>query len=107
MQAGKDKTGIRHYLELHILLAEGIPPAGGTPHEQARHHAGVRDLGCSVQFGGAHLAATRTGGGWQDEAGQGMKESGPADLFHDITSFPQCPQGNDNTSLFYTKFREY
>lgn len=107
MQAGKDKTGIRHYLELYILLAEGIPPAGGTPHEQARHHAGVRDLGCSVQFGGAHVAATRTGGGWQDEAGQGMKESGPADLFRDITSFPQCPQENDNTSLFYTKFREY
>lgn len=70
MQSGNDKAGIRHYLELRILLAEGISPAGGNPGEQGRHLAGLRDPAGSALLGGAHLAAPKTGGGWQGEEGK-------------------------------------
>lgn len=45
VQSGNDKAGMRHYLEICVLLAEEGCPAGGSPGEQGRHRAGVRDLG--------------------------------------------------------------
>lgn len=104
MQSGDDKAGIRHYVELCILLVEGGPAAGG---EQGRLRAGVGDLGWLCAAGKCSPGRGKNFRWAAGPGGESIKESRLADLFHDITSSPQDPQGNDNIFLFYTEFREH
>jgi len=92
-QSGNAKAGITHHLELYFSLAEGSPPAGGNPGEQGRHRAGVRDRGCLRPVWRCSPGCHKK---WRWVAGQGgadVKESHPADSFHDITCPHSIPEG--------------